>query len=208
MTARRQVFGESCASCHSSKQPPAGIDPHSGEGKEWFRAEVMKPDFLENNFLSNEERYPLSKIETNSARARSGPMPWPATFGIISPRKPTRTFRRSTNSSSTIRLTKRSRSSSARRTRTPARVTTARHHSLVSGVRRPSCTTTRSAFSPAILRWKVASRPSTMPRRSCSGRRSGWARLPSGAPRTNVSPSPERIRPKGAPEPSPIATVT
>ena len=69
MTRGRQVFGESCASCHSSKQPPAGIDPHSGEGKEWFRAEVMKPDFLENNFLSNEERYPLSKIETNSARA-------------------------------------------------------------------------------------------------------------------------------------------
>jgi hypothetical protein len=69
MTRGRQVFGESCASCHSSKRPPAGIDPRSGEGKEWFRAEVMKPDFLENNFLSNEERYPLSKIETNSAPA-------------------------------------------------------------------------------------------------------------------------------------------
>ena len=29
----------------------------------------MKPDFLENNFLSNDKRYPLTKIETNSARA-------------------------------------------------------------------------------------------------------------------------------------------
>src|SRR5436853_777192 len=29
----------------------------------------MAPDFLENNFLSNDKRYPLTKIETNSARA-------------------------------------------------------------------------------------------------------------------------------------------
>jgi hypothetical protein len=29
----------------------------------------MKPEFLENNFLSNDKRYPLTKIETNSARA-------------------------------------------------------------------------------------------------------------------------------------------
>ncbi len=29
----------------------------------------MQPDFLENNFLSNDKRYPLSKIQTNSARA-------------------------------------------------------------------------------------------------------------------------------------------
>ena len=69
MTRGNEVFAESCAACHSSKQPPANIDPRSGEGKEWFRAEVMKPDFLENNFLSNDKRYPLTKIETNSARA-------------------------------------------------------------------------------------------------------------------------------------------
>jgi cytochrome c5 len=63
------VFANSCAYCHSSKQPPAGIDPQSGDGKAWFRAAVMQPDFLENNFLSNDKRYPLSKIQTNSARA-------------------------------------------------------------------------------------------------------------------------------------------
>jgi hypothetical protein len=69
MTRGKEVFAESCAVCHSSKQPPANIDPRSGEGKAWFRAEVMKPEFLENNFLSDEKRYPLTKIETNSARA-------------------------------------------------------------------------------------------------------------------------------------------
>ena len=69
MTRGKEVFAESCAACHSSKRPPANIDPRSGDGKTWFRAAVMAPDFLENNFLSNEKRYPLTKIETNSARA-------------------------------------------------------------------------------------------------------------------------------------------
>jgi hypothetical protein len=69
MARGKEVFAESCAVCHSSKQPPANIDPRSGDGKAWFRAEVIKPDFLENNFLSNDKRYPLTKIETNSARA-------------------------------------------------------------------------------------------------------------------------------------------
>jgi hypothetical protein len=69
MTRGKEVFAESCAACHSSKQPPANIDPRSGEGKAWFRAQVMDPKFLENNFLSNDKRYPLTKIQTNSARA-------------------------------------------------------------------------------------------------------------------------------------------
>jgi hypothetical protein len=69
MTRGKEVFAESCAACHSSKQPPPNVDPHSGEGKAWFRTAVMAPDFLENNFLSNDKRYPLTKIETNSARA-------------------------------------------------------------------------------------------------------------------------------------------
>jgi hypothetical protein len=69
MTRGKEVFAESCAVCHSSKQPPASIDPRSGEGKAWFHATVMAPDFLDNNFLSNDKRYPLTKIETNSARA-------------------------------------------------------------------------------------------------------------------------------------------
>ena len=69
MTRGKEVFAESCAACHSSKQPPPNIDPRSGEGKAWFRAAVMDPDFLKDNFLSDDKRYPLTKIETNSARA-------------------------------------------------------------------------------------------------------------------------------------------
>ena len=69
MTRGKEVFAASCAACHSSKQPPPDIDPQSGKGKEWFLAAVMQPDFLKDNFLSNEKRYPLTKIETNSARA-------------------------------------------------------------------------------------------------------------------------------------------
>jgi hypothetical protein len=69
MTRGKEVFAESCAACHSSKQPPPNVDPRSGEGKTWFRTAVMDPTFLEDNFLSNDQRYPLTKIETNSARA-------------------------------------------------------------------------------------------------------------------------------------------
>ncbi|HEV8618075.1 MAG TPA: cytochrome c [Candidatus Udaeobacter sp.] len=69
MTHGKEVFAQSCAACHSSKQPPANIDPRSGEGKAWFRTAVTTPDFLEDNFLSDDRRHPLTKIETNSARA-------------------------------------------------------------------------------------------------------------------------------------------
>ena len=69
MKRGKEVFAESCAACHSSKQPPPNIDPQSGDGKAWFRAEVMKEDFLENNFLSTDRRYSLAVIGTNSARA-------------------------------------------------------------------------------------------------------------------------------------------
>jgi hypothetical protein len=69
MTRGKEVFAESCSACHSSKQPPPNIDPRSGEGKAWFRAAMMDSDFLKDNFLSDDKRYPLTKIETNSARA-------------------------------------------------------------------------------------------------------------------------------------------
>jgi hypothetical protein len=69
MTHGKKIFAESCAACHSSKQPSANIDPTSGDGKAWFRGAVSQPDFLENNFLSTDRRYPLSVIKTNSARA-------------------------------------------------------------------------------------------------------------------------------------------
>jgi hypothetical protein len=69
MTRGKELFAENCAACHSSKQPPADVDPRSSEGKAWFRTAVVRPDFLEDNFLSNDKRYPLTTIKTNSARA-------------------------------------------------------------------------------------------------------------------------------------------
>jgi hypothetical protein len=63
------VFAQNCAGCHSSKQPPPPIHPNSPEGKKWFEQEVMKPDFLDGNFLSAEIRVPVTEIKTNAARA-------------------------------------------------------------------------------------------------------------------------------------------
>jgi hypothetical protein len=65
----RRVFAQSCARCHSSKQPPPPIQPNSLEGKAWFEQEVMKPGFFDNNFLSAEIRVPVTEVKTNAARA-------------------------------------------------------------------------------------------------------------------------------------------
>ena len=64
MTRGKIVFAENCATCHSSKQPPAGANED-----EWFRAEVLKPDFRDNNFFSDDRRYPITKIQSNASRA-------------------------------------------------------------------------------------------------------------------------------------------
>jgi hypothetical protein len=63
------AFAEQCASCHSSKQPPAGVDPLSKAGQEWLSRAVLEPDFAEGNFFSDDRRYPVSKIQTNACRA-------------------------------------------------------------------------------------------------------------------------------------------
>jgi hypothetical protein len=64
MTSGKIVFAENCARCHSSKRPPAGVDEDT-----WFRQEVVKPDFADGNFFSDDRRYPLTKIQSNAARA-------------------------------------------------------------------------------------------------------------------------------------------
>lgn len=63
------VFAENCAKCHSSKQPPPGVAATQQQYKDWMRSEVLKPDFLDNNFLSTEERIPLDVVQTNATRA-------------------------------------------------------------------------------------------------------------------------------------------
>ncbi len=59
------VFAESCAGCHSSKQPPEGTT----DAKAWFATAVLQDDFAKDNFFSNEKRYPVTRIKTNAARA-------------------------------------------------------------------------------------------------------------------------------------------
>jgi hypothetical protein len=63
------VFADNCAKYHSSKQPPAGAAATKQQYLDWMRTEVQKPDFLNGNFLSNEERIPIDVVQTNAARA-------------------------------------------------------------------------------------------------------------------------------------------
>ncbi len=58
------VFVQNCARCHSSRQPPTGV-----EAGEWFLREVEKPEFLRDNSFTNEERYDVIAIGTNYSRA-------------------------------------------------------------------------------------------------------------------------------------------
>ena len=65
----KRVFAENCATCHSSKQPPADIASDPAKRIEWFRNAVMQSDFTDGNFLSDDRRYPVATIGTNIGRA-------------------------------------------------------------------------------------------------------------------------------------------
>jgi hypothetical protein len=69
MERGKLAFADHCAGCHSSKQPPGNVDPQSEEAKRWHREAVMRPDFLQGNFLSTDRRYPVTKVQTNACRA-------------------------------------------------------------------------------------------------------------------------------------------
>ena len=62
----RIAFAEKCARCHSSKRPPAEF---KGSQAQWFREAVLREDFLDGNFLSDDEKHPVSEIGTNAERA-------------------------------------------------------------------------------------------------------------------------------------------
>jgi hypothetical protein len=83
----KTVFAERCARCHSSKlpTPAAGLDPSGCAGKgylscwntywAWTKTEdfksqmrviVHQKDFLENNFLSTDQRVPVTLLQTNA----------------------------------------------------------------------------------------------------------------------------------------------
>jgi mono/diheme cytochrome c family protein len=86
------VFAENCAFCHSSKLPQSGDDLAalqtlrayyiSGNGQEddatkkaretvkaYYRALVAKDDFLTENALTDDVRYPVSELKISAARA-------------------------------------------------------------------------------------------------------------------------------------------
>jgi hypothetical protein len=83
----KEVFAERCARCHSSKLPalPAGLDLENANGPNyltawntywnWSKTDAFKTpmrdmvlanDFLENNYLSNELRVPITLLGTNA----------------------------------------------------------------------------------------------------------------------------------------------
>lgn len=58
------AFADHCASCHSSKQPEAGRG--SDAYRDQMRELVMSEDFLEDNFLSTDERIPVTELGMNA----------------------------------------------------------------------------------------------------------------------------------------------
>ena len=71
LTRGKIAFAQNCARCHSSKRPPTGADE-----TEWFRQEVVKPGFREDNFYSDDHRYPVTELQTNAARVREQCKRW------------------------------------------------------------------------------------------------------------------------------------
>ena len=69
LSAGKRAFADNCASCHSSKRPPAEIAANPAQAAEWYRQEVMKDDFLENNILSSAERVSAVELGVNLTRA-------------------------------------------------------------------------------------------------------------------------------------------
>ena len=62
------VFADNCASCHSSKRPsPYPTDPNALKAA--WREIVLKNDFLNDNYLSDDDRHSVLEIGTNAQRA-------------------------------------------------------------------------------------------------------------------------------------------
>ena len=62
------AFADNCAQCHSSKRP-ANLSGSAEQQKEAWRELVLRDDFLTDNYMSDDERYPVSELGTNAARA-------------------------------------------------------------------------------------------------------------------------------------------
>jgi mono/diheme cytochrome c family protein len=79
-----KAFAKACATCHSSKQPEGKGPFHEDTGSwdlsdeeiaAWFMKRVVDaggkadPAFLDDNYLGDDERYPVTYLGTNAARA-------------------------------------------------------------------------------------------------------------------------------------------
>ncbi|MBC7658505.1 MAG: hypothetical protein H7249_02230 [Chitinophagaceae bacterium] len=62
------VFADNCARCHSSKQPENLPSDPAGQVEAW-RKLVSKGDFLEHNYLSDDQRHMATELGTNIQRA-------------------------------------------------------------------------------------------------------------------------------------------
>ena len=68
LTRGKIAFADNCATCHSSKRPnPMPTDP-AAQKMAW-RDLVQRDDFLKDNYLSDDQRYPTSELGTNVLRA-------------------------------------------------------------------------------------------------------------------------------------------
>jgi len=72
----KRVFAQNCMGCHSSKQPDFVVADlgnlelrNSPEYEAWALEAVSAPDFLENNYLSTDQRIPVTVVQTNAGRA-------------------------------------------------------------------------------------------------------------------------------------------
>jgi hypothetical protein len=67
LTRGKIAFADNCATCHSSKRPnpmPAAL---AAQKMAW-RDLVQRDDFLKDNYLSDDQRYPTSELGTNVLR--------------------------------------------------------------------------------------------------------------------------------------------
>jgi hypothetical protein len=62
------VFAENCASCHSSKRPEPYPNTAEEQKKAW-REMVLRKDFLNDNYLSDDARHSVLEVGTNAQRA-------------------------------------------------------------------------------------------------------------------------------------------
>jgi hypothetical protein len=66
------AFADHCAACHSSKRPEAESEAWRGDRAGWnqaMRALVRREDFLDDNFLSDDQRHPAARVGVNLTRS-------------------------------------------------------------------------------------------------------------------------------------------